>query len=106
MGGRSSNPFRRQLNGMPDLGQSDGWTVKQWRKAPARMVRLTDLIATNRDAYLDEELVRKYMRSGVGGDLCVVEHAGCLYLADGHHRATAAHRHGETHAQARVMIQR
>jgi len=65
---------------------------------------LTDLIAINRGGYLDERRVRRYMRSGADWALpCVVEHDGCLYVADGHHRVVAAHRRGELTLTARVM---
>lgn len=95
-------PFDQHQNGMPDFGQGAGWTVRQWRKAPTRHVRLTDLIATNRDGYLDERRVGRYLKSG-GSEPYVVEHRGHLYVADGHHRAAAAHRRGETHIRVRVM---
>jgi hypothetical protein len=87
---------------MPNLGQGAGWTPRQWRAARVRWVRLTDLIAINRDGYLNERHVRRYLLSG-GGELFVVEHRGRLYVADGHHRATAAWRQGSTHVKARVI---
>jgi hypothetical protein len=96
-------PFRAFLDGMPDLGQGAGWTRRQWRKAPPCRVRLQDLVATNRGGYLDENRIQHYMRGG-SREPYVVEHAGCLYVADGHHRATAAHRRGSTHIRARVMV--
>lgn len=108
-GGAAVNtPFREHLPCMPDMGQGfvdrkGGWTVRQWRKAPIKPVRLTDLIATNRHGYLDERKVARYLKSRNPGEPCVVEHRGQLYVADGHHRAVAAHRRGETHIRARVM---
>lgn len=98
-------PFRAFLNGMPDVGQGNGWTARQWRrKASIRTIQLTDLIAINRDGYLDERIVRRYMRSSAGWALpCVIEHDGCLYVADGHHRVVAAYRRGELSLMARVM---
>lgn len=97
-------PFRAHLNGMPDVGQGRGWTARQWRRAPIRVVQLTDLIAINRDGYLDERRVSRYMRSNSDWALpCVVEHAGCLYVADGHHRVVAAHRRGDLTLMARVI---
>lgn len=97
-------PFCAHVDGMPDVGQGKGWTKRQWRRAPIRVVQLTDLVAINRGGYLDEQRVRRYMRSSRGWDLpCVVEHDGCLYVADGHHRVVAAHRRGELSLMARVM---
>jgi ParB-like nuclease domain len=99
----NSTPFRRHLNGMPDVGQGTGWLASQWRQAPTRRIRLTDLIATNLAGYLDEARVARYLKSSGHGEPYVVEHRGHLYVADGHHRATAAYRRGETHIRARVM---
>lgn len=105
MGSRTGTPFRQCLNGMPNLGQGSGWPESQWRAAPIRRVRLTDLIATNRGRYLDESIVASYVRNG-GGVPCVIERRGFLgnklYLADGHHRSVAAWRRGETHIRAHV----
>src|ERR1700761_4056399 len=94
-------PFLEYLDGMPDMGQGafdkdGGWTDRQWRKAPIKRVRLTDLIATNRDGYLNERAVARYVRSRNYGLPYVVEYYGELYVADGHHRVTAAYRLGET----------
>lgn len=100
---RQGTPFRQHLDGMPDVGQGTGWTERQWRQAPARWVRLADLTACNRDGYLDEKRVAGYVRAGGGGKPCVVEHCGRLYVADGHHRAVAAYRRGETHIKARII---
>ncbi len=100
---RTGNPFRQHLDGMPNVGQGNGWTAREWSKAPGRQVRLTDLISINRGGYLDEQVVARYVRSGGGGKPCVVEHRGRLYVADGHHRAAAAWRRGETHIKARVI---
>jgi hypothetical protein len=98
-------PFRAYLDGMPDVGQGSGWTARQWRRAPVRTVQLTDLVAINHGGYLNERIVRRYMRSSASWTLpCVVEHNGCLYVADGHHRAVAAYRRGDLTLIARVMI--
>lgn len=100
---RGGNPFRQRLSGMPDLGQrADGWTDWQWSWAPTCSVRLTDLIATNRGRYLDEDRVARYVRAAPSGKPYVLRHGNRLYLVDGHHRAVAAYRRGETHIQARV----
>lgn len=96
-------PFRKHVNGMPNMGQGRGWTVTQWKKAPIRRVRIADLIATNLDGYLDERRVARYAQSARHDEPCVVEHRGHLYVADGHHRAAAAHQRGETYIRARVM---
>ena len=100
---RTGAPFCRWLDGMPNIGQGDGWTERQWRAAPARRVRLDDLISINRNGYLNENVVGRYVRSGGGAEPCVIEHRGRLYVADGHHRATAAWRQGATHIRARVI---
>jgi hypothetical protein len=100
---RTGTPFRSRRDGMPDVGQGTGWKESEWRRAPTRRVRLADLIAVNRGGYLDEAIVARYVRSGGGGKPCVVEHRGCLYVADGHHRAVAAWRRGENHIKARVI---
>lgn len=99
---RGGTPFRQHLNGIPDVGQGSGWTDTQWRAAPVRSVRLTGLIATNRGHYLDEQRVASYVRSSPGGKPYVLEHRGRLYCVDGHHRATAAYRRGDTHIRVHV----
>lgn len=97
-------PFRAHLDGRPDVAQGDGWTPREWRrKARKRLVRLTDLISTNRGAYLDEHRVNRYMRRNPRALSKVMEHAGCLYMVDGHHRVTAAFRRGEEYVMAEVM---
>lgn len=96
-------PFRACLDGMPDVGQGAGWTKRQWRRAPVRRVQLTALISINRGGYLNEQVVDRYTHSGRGDKPCVIEHRGLLYVADGHHRAVAAWRRGETHIWARVI---
>lgn len=66
-------------------------------------MRVSDLIATNRGGYLDEHRVARYVRRVPRGLLWVMEHGGCLYLVDGHHRAVAAFRRGEGQVLAHVI---
>jgi hypothetical protein len=97
-------PFKAHLDGRPDVGQGDGWTPREWRRgARKRLVRLTDLIATNRGAYLDERRVDRYVRRSPRALPQVMEHAGFLYIVNGHHRVTAAFRRGEEFVTAEVM---
>lgn len=98
--GDDDNPFVK-VDGMPDVGQGDGWSESEWRRAPRRTVRTADLVSTNRGGYLSRRRVEKYARGG-GGDPYVVEHRGRYYIADGHHRAAAAIARGEKTIPVRV----
>jgi len=100
---RIDTPFRQWLACMPDVGQDGKVWESQWKKAPIRNVRLTDLIATNHNGFLDKNRVARYMRSGGRGNPYALEHHGCLYLADGHHRVVAAYQRGETYIKARII---
>lgn len=94
--------FTTTTNGMPSLGQGEGWTASSWRRAPRKRVPVTRLVATNRGGYLNESRAAKYARTGGGADIYVVEHGGRYYIADGHHRAVAAMMRGEKSITARV----
>lgn len=94
--------FSRSHNGMPDLGQGDGWTAAEWRRAPRGSVPVSKLEATNRGHYLNPRTAAKYARGG-GGDLYVVESGGRFFIADGHHRAAAAIARGDKRVTARVL---
>lgn len=93
--------FKRSVNGMPDVGQGDGWTAAEWRRAPKVRVPVAQLVSTNLGGYLNASKVRKYS-NGRGGTPCVVETGGSYYVADGHHRAAAAIARGEKHITVRV----
>lgn len=98
--GDDPSPFVK-VDGMPDVGQGDGWTESSWRRAPKKIVRTSDLVSTNLGGYLSRRRVKKYA-SGGGGTPYVVEHRGRYYIADGHHRAAAAIARGDTTIQVRV----
>lgn len=93
--------FSRSHNGMPDVGQGDGWSASSWRRAPRRRVPVSKLESTNRGHYLNPRTAAKYARGG-GGDPYVVESGGRYYLADGHHRAAAAVARGDRYITVRV----
>ena len=94
--------FSSKHDGMPDVGQGDGWTKAEWRKAPKRRVRVDRLASTNKGGYLDEKRVAKYAKNRKGGTPLVVESGGKLFVADGHHRAAAAMARGEKYVTVRV----
>lgn len=101
-----SVPFRFSLDGRPEVGQGDGWTAREWRRAPKRLVRVTDLVATNRGHFLDEQQVARYVRRAPRILPWVMQHGDCLYVVDGHHRVVAAFRRGEELVRAHVMAVR
>lgn len=92
--------FSSKVDGMPDVGQGDGWTKSSWRGAPRKRVPVSKLVSTNRGGYLDPKRAARYARGG--GDPYVVEHRGRYYVADGHHRAAAAIARGDKHVTVRV----
>ncbi len=94
--------FSRSHNGMPDVGQGDGWTSSQWRRAPRRSVPVSKLEATNHGRYLNPRTAARYARGG-GGVPYVVESGGRFFLADGHHRAAAAVARGDRWITVRVL---
>lgn len=94
--------FTRSHDGMPDVGQGDGWSPSAWRRAPRRSVPVSKLEATNRGHYLNPKTAAKYAGGG-GGDPYVVEHRGRFYLADGHHRTAAAVARGDKRITVRVL---
>lgn len=93
--------FSRKVNGMPDVGQGDGWTAAEWRRAPKKRIRVDRLVSTNLGGYLSPRKVAKYSGGG-GGTPYVVEDGGQFYVADGHHRAAAAIQRGDTHITVRL----
>lgn len=94
--------FSRKHDGMPDVDQGDGWTKSQWRRAPKKRVRVSDLESTNRGGYLNPRKAAEYAARGGGGDPYVVEHRGRYYIADGHHRVAGAAARGDKTITARV----
>lgn len=94
--------FSSSRDGMPDVGQGDGWTASSWRSAPKKRVRVDKLVAANKGHYLDEKRVARYAKNGKGGTPYVVESRGKYYVADGHHRAAAAMARGEKTIVVRV----
>lgn len=92
----------KKHDGMPDVGQGDGWTASEWRRAPRRRVPVDKLESTNRGGYLDEKRVRRYAKGG-GKDPKVIEHKGRYYVADGHHSAAGAKARGDKTVNARVI---
>lgn len=93
--------FKRTVNGMPNVGQGDGWTAAEWRRAPKKKVPVERLVSTNLGGYLNPRKVAKYRRGG-GGTPYVIEDGGEYYVADGHHRAAAAIARGERYVTVRV----
>ena len=94
--------FRESTDGMPDLGQGEGWSEASWRRAPCKQVPVTKLVSTNRRRYLSEHRAARYARRRGVDDIYVVEHAGRYFIADGHHRAVAVMMRGESMITARV----
>lgn len=94
--------FSNKVNGMPDVGQGDGWSASSWRSAPRKRIPVSKLVSTNLGGYLSPSKVAKYAKSGGGGEPYVVEHNGRYYVADGHHRAAAAMARGEKSITVRV----
>ncbi len=95
--------FSSKTNGMPDVGQGNGWTKSSWRSAPRKSVPASKLVSTNKGGYLDEKRVARYAKNGRKGEPLVVEHKGRYYVADGHHRAAAAMARGEKNVTVRVQ---
>ena len=94
--------FSRKHDGMPDVGQGDGWTKSEWKRARRERVLVDKLESTNRGHYLDPKLVEKAAR-GRGKDSYVIEHKGRYYVADGHHNAAGAAARGDRTVNARVI---
>ncbi|ESS11050.1 MAG: putative transcriptional regulator, contains C-terminal CBS domain protein [uncultured archaeon A07HR60] len=74
---------------MRTLEQIHSITTSQER----RELQLADLVPTQTRVYADELNGRQYeLQRGLAEPLVVIDNGGALYLADGHHRAMAAHR--------------
>lgn len=70
-----------------------------------RIVQLNDITPTQNRVYADELEGRKYeLERGLAEPLMVVDNAGELYLADGHHRIMAADELGITEMEAFVIV--
>ncbi len=70
-----------------------------------RTVSLEELTPTQGRVYADELEGRKYeLEHGLAEPLVVIDNAGQLYLADGHHRVLAADRLGITEMDAYVIV--
>jgi len=70
-----------------------------------RSVPLEVLIPTQARVYADELEGRRYeLERGLAEPLVVIDNAGTLLLADGHHRVMAAHRIGVEEMDAYVIV--
>ncbi|MFB6353621.1 MAG: CBS pair associated ParBc domain-containing protein [Halobacteriales archaeon] len=70
-----------------------------------RTVTLADLVPTQSKVYADELEGRSYeLERGLAEPLVVIDVAGTLLLADGHHRVLAAHRLGIEEMDAYVIV--
>jgi hypothetical protein len=76
--------FRKSVDGMPDVGQGDGYDRSSF--TGRKRVKVSDLVSTNKGGYLRPD------RHRGNGTVYAIEHDGQLYIADGHH--TAAHNAG------------
>ena len=97
--------FRRVHDGMPDLGQGNGWTEREWKRASLESVPVDKLESTNLGGYLNPRKVAEYAR-GPGKESYVVVHRGRYYVADGHHNAAGAAARGDKTVKARVIYVR
>lgn len=71
--------FSRKHDGMPDVGQGEGYTEKEWKRGRRERVPVSKLESTNRGGYLNPKLVEKAAR-GRGKDSYVIEHRGRYYV--------------------------
>jgi IMP dehydrogenase len=86
---------------MRTLEQIHDITVREER----RRVSLGDLIPTQARVYADELEGRRYeLERGLAEPLVVIDNAGTLLLADGHHRVLAAERAGIEEMDAYVIV--
>ncbi|SFR61334.1 ParB-like protein, partial [Halorubrum sodomense] len=70
-----------------------------------REVAIADLTPTQARVYADELEGRQYeLEHGLAEPLVVIDNGGTLYLADGHHRAMAAHEAGIEAMDAYVIV--
>ena len=70
-----------------------------------REVALDDLLPTQSRVYADELAGRRYeLENGLAEPLVVIDNAGSLVLADGHHRVLAADRIGIDRMDAYVIV--
>ncbi len=70
-----------------------------------RQVRLADLVPTQSKVYADELEGRSYeLERGLAEPLVVIDNAGQLLLADGHHRVLAAERLDMPEMEAYVIV--
>jgi len=70
-----------------------------------RQVQLADLVPTQGKVYADELEGRSYeLERGLAEPLVVIDNAGTLLLADGHHRVLAAQRLGIEEMDAYVIV--
>ena len=91
--------FSRKHDGMPNVGQGEGYTESEFRRAPRRRVPISKLESTNRGGYLNPRKVA----SGRDKDSYVIEHKGRYCVADGHHNAARAAARGDRTVSARVI---
>jgi IMP dehydrogenase len=86
---------------MRTLEQIHTITVHEERRA----IELDVLIPTQARVYADELEGRKYeLERGLAEPLVVIDNAGTMLLADGHHRVMAAHRLGVDEMDAYVIV--
>jgi len=87
--------LRRTLEGIHDVEIAE----------ERRTVRLDALVPTQSRVYADELEGRSYeLERGLAEPLVVIDNAGTLYLADGHHRVAAADRLGIDEMDAYVVV--
>ena len=88
---------------MGTLKQIHGVTLDEKRHE----VRIAELTPTQTRVYADELEGRKYeLEHGLAEPLVVIDNGGSLYLADGHHRAMAAHEADIEAMDAYVIVPR
>jgi len=87
--------LKQTLQNIHDVGASE----------ERRTVELADLRPTQSKVYSDELEGRSYeLENGLAEPLVVIDNAGELLLADGHHRVKAAHKLGIEEMDAYVIV--
>jgi hypothetical protein len=100
--GNCARYFRRPWQPMPAFGQGpDGFHPREYNVR--KLVSVVRLVPTNKNGYLNEQIIDKYVRRG-GDGLWVVEHDELFYIAEGHHHAAAEIVIGHRAVVARVKV--